>query len=158
MLLHFILRIALKFCCCCCGLGGLCFSSSFCMHAAQTGHLVQVVVCVECLWAGGGCSVSLRCVPLSWCSAAFHHDARGGAQIISVTAVTAPHVRKFTTLYTLLKKKGKKSNCSSNNLSSRLLYSSLSCGCLPGPGDSRAERPCPRGRMCAGLLGQLGAV
>lgn len=28
------------------------------MHAAQTGHLVQVVVGVECLWAGGGCSVS----------------------------------------------------------------------------------------------------
>lgn len=36
---------------------------------------------------------------------AFHHEAHGGARIISVTAVTAPCVRSFTTLYTLLKKK-----------------------------------------------------
>lgn len=128
-----------------------------CMPLRQVTWFRSLLVLNACGQVGG-CSVSLRCVPLSWCSAAFHHDARGGAQIISVTAGTAPHVRKFTTLYTLLKKKGKKSNCSSNNLSSRLLYSSLSCGCLPGPGDSRAERPCPRGRMCAGLLGQLGAV
>lgn len=35
---------------------------------------------------------------------AFHHEACGGARIISVTAVTAPCVRSFTTLYTLLKK------------------------------------------------------
>lgn len=43
-------------------------------------------------------------------SSAFHHKAHGGAQIISVTAVTAPRVRSFTTLYTLLKKKVVPSN------------------------------------------------
>lgn len=57
--------------------------------------------------AGGGrwvCVVFMSFVSTQR-SLAFHHEGHGGAQIISVTAVTAPCVRSFTTLYSLLKKK-----------------------------------------------------
>jgi len=59
-------------------------------------------------FTGAGRGRWVRVVSMSFVSSqrslAFHHEAHGGPQIISVTAVTVPRVRSFTTLYTLLKK------------------------------------------------------
>lgn len=94
--------------------------------------------------AGGGKWVSV--VFMSFVSTqrslAFHHEGHGGAQIISVTA---PHVRSFTTLYSLLKKKV----VPSNNWCCWLAFFFLRL-LLLGRGDVKL---CPVGELGSGAPG-----